>query len=117
MIARRRVAALASLAASFGLGLGLGTQDAARQLLELIFAPAATGYPSFMGPHVPAERVAAIRAAYKQALADPELAELLRREKLDLDPIDGADVARIVDRIYDMPQSVVDRARDLIPPL
>ena len=66
---------------------------------------------------MPAERVAAIRAAYQQALADPELAELLRREKLDLDPIDGAAVARIVDRIYAVPQGVVARARDLIPPL
>ena len=43
-----------------------------------------------MGPGVPKERVGAIRAAYVAAMKDPEFAEFVRRQSLDLDPI-GAD--------------------------
>src|SRR5437016_5071220 len=57
------------------LGLDLARTQQDRQVLEVLCAPSATGYPSFMGPAVPRERVAAIRAAYAKALADPEFIE------------------------------------------
>ena len=46
------------------LGLDLAKTPEDRQALEVLCAPSATGYPSFMGPGVPKERVEAIRAAY-----------------------------------------------------
>ncbi len=44
-----------------------------RQVMQLIFSPSETGYPSFMGPGVPPERIAAIRKAFAQTVADPRL--------------------------------------------
>ena len=38
-----------------------------RQVMELIFAPLALGYPSFMGPGVPSERVEIMRRAFDRA--------------------------------------------------
>ena len=59
-------------------------------MLEVLCAPSATGYPSFMGPGVPKERIDAIRAAYRQSLKDPEFIDAVLKQGLDLDPI-GAD--------------------------
>lgn len=96
------------------LDLAKNTED--RQLMEVIFGPAATGYPSFMGPHVPQDKVEAIRQAFRDTMKDTEFRAVLEKQKLDVDPIEGEDVAKIVRRLYSAPPAVVERARQLIPP-
>ena len=87
-----------------------------RQVMELIFGPAATGYPSFMGPGVPPERVEAIRTAYRQTLQDPEFKDLLTKQKLELDPIEAGEIAGVVKKLFSLPPSIVERARALLLP-
>lgn len=87
-----------------------------RQVMELIFAPLALGYPSFMGPGVPPPRVEIMRRAFDQTVRDTEFIELMRGQNLVLDPASGEEVQAIVERLYQMPKSVVDRARAYIPP-
>jgi len=99
------------------LGLDLAKSPEDRAVLEVLCAPSATGYPSFMGPGVPEDRVAAIRLAYQQSLEDPEFIAAIRKEGLDLDPINAEELAEVVRRIYALPQAAVDRARDLLPAL
>jgi tripartite-type tricarboxylate transporter receptor subunit TctC len=99
------------------LGLDLAKTPEDRQVLEVLCAPSATGYPSFMGPGVPKERVDAIRAAYLQTLRDPEFAEAILKQGLDLDPISADEVAGIVRGIYALPDAAVERARELLPAL
>lgn len=101
--------------ASVPLGLDLAKTPEDRQALEVIAAPSATGFPSFMGPGVPRERVEAIREAYVKSLADPEFIDFVKRQALDIDPIAGEDLARIVRGIYALPQAAVDRARTVMP--
>jgi hypothetical protein len=97
------------------LGLDLAKTSEDRQVLEVLCAPSATGYPSFMGPGVPKERVEAVRAAYRLTLKDPEFVEAVLKSGLDLDPIDADELSDIVRGIYALPQAAVDRARDLLP--
>jgi tripartite-type tricarboxylate transporter receptor subunit TctC len=97
------------------LGLDLAKTPEDRQVLEVLCAPSATGYPSFMGPGVPRERVEAIRAAYLTALKDLDFVDLVRRQNLDLDPIGADELTDIVRGIYAMPGAAVERARDLLP--
>lgn len=97
------------------LGLDLARTPEDRQVLEVLCAPGATGYPSFMGPGVPKERVEAIRSAYVLTMKDPEFAELLRKQNLELDPISADELTAIVRSIYAMPEFAVTRARDLLP--
>ena len=63
----------------FRSALDLAKSPEDRQVLEVLCAPSATGYPSFMGPGVPKERVEAIRNAYLQSLKDPEIIEAIQR--------------------------------------
>ena len=99
------------------LGLDLAKSPEDRAVLEVLCAPSATGYPSFMGPDVPKDRVAAIRLAYQQSLEDPDFIAAIRKEGLDLDPINAEELADVVRRIYALPEAAVDRARDLLPAL
>jgi tripartite-type tricarboxylate transporter receptor subunit TctC len=87
-----------------------------RQVMELIFAPLTLGYPSFMGPGVPPERVAMMRRAFDRTMQDPEFIDLMKQQNLVLDPARGEDVQAIVQRLYQMPQAVIERARMYIPP-
>jgi tripartite-type tricarboxylate transporter receptor subunit TctC len=99
------------------LGLDLAKTPEDRQVLEVLCAPSATGYPSFMGPGVPKERVDAIRAAYVQTLKDPEFIEAVRKGGLDIDPINAEEITETVRGIYALPEAAVERARDLLPAL
>ena len=98
------------------LGLDLAKSPQDRQVLEVLCAPSATGYPSFMGPGVPKERVEAIRSAYLQSLQDPEFIDLMKQQNLALEPGHREAVQAIVQRLYQMPQSVIERARLYILP-
>jgi tripartite-type tricarboxylate transporter receptor subunit TctC len=87
-----------------------------RQVMELVFAPLALGYPSFMGPGVPAERIEIMRRAFDRTMRDPEFIGLMQQQNLVLDPASGETVQAIVERLYRMPAAVIERARAYIPP-
>ena len=97
------------------LGLDLAKTPDDREVLEVLCAPSATGYPSFMGPAVPADRIAAVRAAYAQSLKDPEFSKAITLQGLDIDPISARELTDIVRSIYAQRHSAVERARDLLP--
>ena len=87
-----------------------------RQVMELIFSPLSLGYPSFMGPGVPADRVEIMRRAFDQTMKDPQFVAIMKEQDLVLDPATGEEVQAIVSRIYGMPQAVIERTRGLLPP-
>jgi tripartite-type tricarboxylate transporter receptor subunit TctC len=87
-----------------------------RQVMELIFAPLALGYPSFMGPGVPPERVEIMRRAFDRTMRDPEFVDLMKQQNLVLDPATGEAMQAIVQRLYQIPQPVIDRARKYLSP-
>ena len=87
-----------------------------RQVMELIFSPISLGYPSFVGPGVPKERVEALRAAFTSTMRDPQFRALLDKNKLAFDPLGSDDLAALIAKLYAMPQSAVERARSLVPP-
>jgi len=97
------------------LALDLARTPEDRQVLEVLCAPSATGYPSFMGPGVPKERVDAIRDAYTMSMKDPEFVDAILKSQLDVDPIGADKLTEIVRGIYALPAAAVERARELLP--
>jgi len=97
------------------LALDLAKSPEDRQVLEVLCAPSATGYPSFMGPGVPRERVEAIRTAYAAAMTDPEFIDAVIKSGLDIDPIGADELTDVVRGIYALPEAAVARARELLP--
>jgi tripartite-type tricarboxylate transporter receptor subunit TctC len=60
-------------------------------------------------PETPAERLQLLRTAFIEALRSPELAQDAAKAGLEIDPVDGATVARKLDALYDLPASTVSK--------
>ena len=86
-----------------------------RSAMEVIGAPTEMGYPSFMGPGVPKDRVAMIRTAFIKALNDPEFRSSADTQGLDIDPIAADELEGVVQRLYALPRSAVRRAAEVVP--
>ena len=83
-----------------------------RQILQLILAPQDMDRPILAPPGVPAERVAALRAAFHAAMHDPGFIAEAQRQKLTIQDISGERVAGILDRAFALPPEIVKAATD-----
>jgi tripartite-type tricarboxylate transporter receptor subunit TctC len=86
-----------------------------RRAIALMLAPSEIERPYFLPPEVPPARVAALRAAFQAAIADPDLLADFAKQQIDLAPNSGADVEAAVARIYATPGATVARVKALVP--
>ncbi len=92
--------------------LATGEQD--RQLFRLIFGPWSYGRPLVAPPETPKDRVAALRAAFAAAVADPQFLAEAKRINMEIQPTAAEAIATLVDEILRTPAPVVERARTLL---
>jgi len=78
-----------------------------RQMMELLFVNGELQVPLFAPPGVPPARLAALRQAFKNTLADPELVAEGRKQKMEPTFVSGEEVARLIDKVYATPAAVV----------
>ena len=83
-------------------------------MLELIFAKYQMGRPLFVPPNVPEDRVAALRTAFDATMKDPALLADAEKERLEIRPVSGKDVQAMVAKLYATPESLVQKARDVL---
>jgi tripartite-type tricarboxylate transporter receptor subunit TctC len=88
----------------------LAQNPAQRQMLRMIFARQAMGRPFLAPPGVPAERVAALRKAFMDTMADKEFLADAAKAKLEINPLDGDKVEALVKEIYATPADVAKQA-------
>jgi tripartite-type tricarboxylate transporter receptor subunit TctC len=88
----------------------LATNDAQRQMLRMIFARQVMGRPFVAPPGVPKERVAALRKAFMDTLADPDFLADCAKAKLEIAPVPGDKVEALVKEIYATPAEVAKQA-------
>jgi tripartite-type tricarboxylate transporter receptor subunit TctC len=81
-----------------------------KQVLQLIFSPQGMDRPLFAPPGVPADRVAALRAAFNAAMDDPAFIAEAKKQHLGIDKVSGKEVAQIVDDAYAMSPDVIKAA-------
>jgi tripartite-type tricarboxylate transporter receptor subunit TctC len=79
--------------------------------LRLVMARLDIGRPFFVPPGVPAERVAALRKAFDETMKDPAYLEEAAKLKIDVDPLNGAELAALVEQISKTPADTVARVR------
>ena len=65
-------------------------------------------------PDVPAERVAALRAAFDATMRDQDFLAEARQLALEVRPVSGADVQALLGEISAAPRAVLARAGELI---
>jgi tripartite-type tricarboxylate transporter receptor subunit TctC len=92
----------------------LATTDEQRKIVDLVFSGSPLGRPLAITPGVPADRVAALRAAFDQAMKDPEFLADAKAASFDVDPVRGADLQKIVGHILAMPPDLAAKAKHLL---
>lgn len=89
--------------------MDLAKDDEARQLLTLVYADQEMGRPVAGPPEIPADRLLALRQAFDATMADPAFLDDAKRSAIDIDPITGDEVARIVAKLYATPKAIIDK--------
>jgi len=98
------------------LSLDLTRTPLERQMLELKFSVNDVGYAFMAPPETPPERVAALRAAMTAAVNDPAFRADAMREKIEVDPVAGAEVEVIIRNAYAASPEVLTRLNEAIKP-
>jgi len=92
--------------------MDLAKNDADRAALELIYARQEFGRPFVAPPNVPADRVAALRAAFMATMKDPDFVADAKKQNLEIAPIGGERIGELIANIYNAPADVVQRAKE-----
>jgi tripartite-type tricarboxylate transporter receptor subunit TctC len=90
--------------------------DADRKALDMIIAGVTIGRPIIAPPGVPSDRVAALRAAFDATMKDPGFLALAKRQKMDINPMSGAEVQKLAVGVVNSPAIAKDRLRELLTP-
>ena len=93
--------------------MDLAKDDEARQILTLVYADQEMGRPVAGPPEIPADRLAALRQAFDATMADAAFLDDAKRSAIDIDPITGDEVARIVAKLYATPKAIIDKVVDI----
>ena len=82
--------------------------------MKLMFARSEYGRPFFMPPDVPTERVAALRQAFDKAMKDREFLAEAERLKLEVQPMSGTELQKLVAELTSTPPAIVGRVRAIL---
>ena len=89
----------------------LGRNEAEKKVLKLLSASSSIGRPILTTPGVPADRVAALRAAFDAAVASKAFVEEAKKRKLDINPTRGVEIQALVSDILASPKDIQKLAR------
>jgi tripartite-type tricarboxylate transporter receptor subunit TctC len=92
----------------------LAANEDDRAALRLVSAPPNVGRPVFTTPGVPEERVKALRDAFDATMKDPAFLEEARKTGLDINPISGVELQKVVSDIIDTPKPVTERLASIL---
>jgi tripartite-type tricarboxylate transporter receptor subunit TctC len=102
------------LDAGIPFGGDLVKNESERRVYDFLTAPERLGRLLMVSGKVPAERVAILRRAFDQMVADPAFRAEAERLKLLVTPMTGDEVARRIADLYATPADVVARAKAII---
>jgi tripartite-type tricarboxylate transporter receptor subunit TctC len=87
-----------------------------KQVMELILMRQEAGRPFAAPPGTPADRVAALRQAFAATLADPAFIAAAQKLQLEIDPLTGEAIEKLLAKAYAASKPIVQRAAALVEP-
>ncbi len=94
----------------------LAPDEASRQAWRAYAMKFKTTYPIAMPPDVPKDRVIAMRAAFDQLMKDPAFIADAEKIGIDVQPLGGVAIEKIIADIAAVPEPVMERLRKIINP-
>jgi tripartite-type tricarboxylate transporter receptor subunit TctC len=88
--------------------------DEERTIMDLVYSQEIFGRPFVMAPDAPQDRVALLREAFMATMGDPQLLAEAAKSKLDVEPLPGDEVQRLVAKVYAAPPAIVKRTHEVL---
>jgi len=96
--------------------LDLVADPRSKQVMELILMRQEAGRPFAAPPETPPDRVAALREAFDGTLTDPAFIAEAQKTRLEIDPLTGQQIAKMLAKAYAAPKPIVALAAALVEP-
>jgi tripartite-type tricarboxylate transporter receptor subunit TctC len=90
--------------------------DNSRRIAEVIVSQQAFTRPYFVAPGTPAEAVQILRRAFDATMADAQFLADAKKMRVDITPLPGAEVQKLIEAFYATPRTIVEQARRAIRP-
>jgi tripartite-type tricarboxylate transporter receptor subunit TctC len=88
-----------------------------RQVLELILIRQEAGRPFAAPPGVPADRLAALRAAFAATVDDAQFRADAEKAQLEIELLSASEIETLLAAAYGAPRSIVQKAAALVEPM
>ena len=108
--ARTRLPAMPATMAYAG---DLLTDPKKKETFDLLTAAALIGRPFIAPKNVPADRLAALQAAFDATMKDPEFLADAEKQAMTVTPLTGAEVETAIKKLYQIPADVVAAAKEI----
>ncbi len=92
------------------------TTERQRQIVNVILGRQVMGRPVVAPPGIPADRKAALRRAFDATMADPEYVAEATARGLEINPVGGADLDKLLGDLYATPPDIIAEVRAIITP-
>lgn len=94
--------------------LDLAETEFDREVLKFIFTKYDILRLYFVPAGVPSDRVAALRTGFDETMKDPAFLADAEKAKIEVAPVSGVDVQKLIADLYQMPKNVVEKASALM---
>ena len=79
--------------------------------LEFVYAGQVIGRPFIAPPDLPPAILKTLRDAFDATVKDPDFLKEAEKQKLDIDPVSGAELEKVVRDTYATPKAIIERVK------
>ncbi len=90
------------------------TDEAKRLINALVHSVGPTARPYVLPPKTPKDRVTLLRTAFMQTMKDPEFLAEAGKAKLDINPLDGAELEHNVQEVFNLDKVLIPKAKEIL---
>lgn len=90
------------------------TDEAKRLINSLVHSVGPTARPYVLPPKTPKDRVMTLRNAFMKTMKDPDFLAEAAKAKLDINPLDGAELERNVHAVFNLDKTLVPKAKEIL---
>ena len=87
-----------------------------RRVMEIVFAKFGMSRPFMAPPDLPPDRLALLRRAFDATMKDAAVLAEAQRLGMEVNPVSGADVSALVERMMNTAAALAERAREVLKP-
>ena len=90
------------------------TDEGQKLIKALVHSVGPTARPYVLPPGTPKDRVQILRKAFMDTMKDPEFLADANKAKLDINPLDGAELEKNVKEVFNLDPALIPRAKEIL---